>query len=138
MNRAIWKRRTKQAATVLIAITAVTATGSSLLWRDRSTLDSTGWQAPPDPAENNASVTVTWLGVTTLLFDDGESQILIDGFFSRPTLWDSILGRAVVNDAATINYALHEIGIRRLEARPTADLCVDCKTLEEIKEKQMA
>jgi len=116
MNWAIWKRRTKQAATVLIAITAVTATGSSLLWRDRSTLDSTGWQAPPDPAENNASVTVTWLGVTTLLFDDGESQILIDGFFSRPTLWDSILGRAVVNDAATINYALHEFGIRRLAA----------------------
>lgn len=30
-----------------------------------------------------------------------------------------------------------EIGIRRLEARPTAELCVDCKTLEEIKEKQM-
>ncbi|KKC99880.1 MULTISPECIES: RNA polymerase-binding protein DksA [Photobacterium] len=31
-----------------------------------------------------------------------------------------------------------EIGIRRLEARPTADLCIDCKTLAEIKEKQMA
>lgn len=31
-----------------------------------------------------------------------------------------------------------EIGILRLEARPTADLCIDCKTLEEIKEKQMA
>ena len=30
-----------------------------------------------------------------------------------------------------------EIGIRRLEARPTADLCIDCKTLAEIKEKQM-
>lgn len=29
-----------------------------------------------------------------------------------------------------------EIGIRRLEARPTADLCIDCKTLDEIKEKQ--
>jgi len=29
-----------------------------------------------------------------------------------------------------------EIGIRRLEARPTATLCIDCKTLEEIKEKQ--
>ena len=28
-----------------------------------------------------------------------------------------------------------EIGIRRLEARPTADLCIDCKTLAEIKEK---
>lgn len=30
-----------------------------------------------------------------------------------------------------------EIGIRRLEARPTATQCVDCKTLDEIREKQM-
>ena len=30
-----------------------------------------------------------------------------------------------------------EIGIRRLEARPTAELCIDCKTLAEIREKQM-
>ncbi|MDB1123050.1 RNA polymerase-binding protein DksA [Vibrio algarum] len=30
-----------------------------------------------------------------------------------------------------------EIGIRRLEARPTADLCIDCKTLAEMKERQM-
>lgn len=30
-----------------------------------------------------------------------------------------------------------EIGIRRLEARPTATLCVDCKTLDEIREKQI-
>ena len=29
-----------------------------------------------------------------------------------------------------------EIGIRRLEARPTATKCIDCKTLDEIKEKQ--
>lgn len=31
-----------------------------------------------------------------------------------------------------------EIGIERLEARPTAELCIDCKTLDEIREKQMA
>ncbi|MCL2076682.1 MAG: RNA polymerase-binding protein DksA [Betaproteobacteria bacterium] len=31
-----------------------------------------------------------------------------------------------------------EIGIKRLEARPTATLCIDCKTLEELKERQMA
>ncbi|HDL5921729.1 TPA: RNA polymerase-binding protein DksA [Mannheimia haemolytica] len=30
-----------------------------------------------------------------------------------------------------------EIGIKRLEARPTADLCIDCKTLAEIREKQL-
>ena len=29
-----------------------------------------------------------------------------------------------------------EVGIRRLEARPTATQCIDCKTLDEIKEKQ--
>ena len=29
-----------------------------------------------------------------------------------------------------------EIGISRLEARPTADLCIDCKTREEEQEKQ--
>lgn len=29
-----------------------------------------------------------------------------------------------------------EIGIRRLEARPTAEMCIDCKTLDEIKERQ--
>jgi DnaK suppressor protein len=31
-----------------------------------------------------------------------------------------------------------EIGIRRLEARPTAGLCIDCKTLDEIREKRIA
>lgn len=31
-----------------------------------------------------------------------------------------------------------EIGIRRLEARPTASQCIDCKTLDEIREKQMS
>ncbi len=31
-----------------------------------------------------------------------------------------------------------EIGVQRLEARPTATLCIDCKTLDEIREKQMA
>lgn len=30
-----------------------------------------------------------------------------------------------------------EIGIKRLEARPTAAQCVDCKTLEEIRERQL-
>ena len=31
-----------------------------------------------------------------------------------------------------------EIGIKRLEARPTASLSIDCKTLEEVREKQVA
>jgi DnaK suppressor protein len=31
-----------------------------------------------------------------------------------------------------------EIGLRRLEARPTATQCIDCKTLDEIREKQVS
>lgn len=41
----------------------------------------------PDTAP--PSVSVTWYGVATLLFDDGETKILIDGFFSRPQ-YDSL------------------------------------------------
>lgn len=31
-----------------------------------------------------------------------------------------------------------EIGVKRLEARPTANMCIDCKQLDEMREKQMA
>ena len=31
-----------------------------------------------------------------------------------------------------------EIGLKRLEARPTASLCIDCKTVDEIREKQLS
>ena len=31
-----------------------------------------------------------------------------------------------------------EIGLERMQARPTATLCIDCKTLEEIRERQIA
>lgn len=40
------------------------------------------------------------------------------------------------DDYGFCNHCGIEIGIRRLEARPTATLCIDCKTLAEIKEKQ--
>ena len=31
-----------------------------------------------------------------------------------------------------------KIGLKRIEARPTATLCIDCKTVQEIQEKQIA
>lgn len=114
MRAVTWKQRTIKAAIVVTALVVVVTAGSVWLWQDRPSLDVTGWPAPPAPAENNASVTATWLGVSTLLFDDGTTQILIDGFFSRPSLSDALLRRAVVNDVATINYALHEFGMRQL------------------------
>ena len=112
----MWRLRVIQAATVTLAVIVVIAMTVVWLWRDRPTLESTGWAFAPPPPENSASVVVTWLGVTTLLFDDGETQVLIDGFFSRPTFLDSLFRRPVVNDAATINFAMHEFRMRRLAA----------------------
>ncbi|MDH4055204.1 MAG: MBL fold metallo-hydrolase [Gammaproteobacteria bacterium] len=105
------KRAAAIAATILVAICIVAV----LLWRDRPLIDAIDW---PEPAFASAAdtVTVTWLGVSTLLFDDGETQILIDGFFSRPSLADILLKRPVDNDAATINYALNQFRMRHLAA----------------------
>jgi len=48
------------------------------------------------------------------------------------------LNRVDADDYGYCDQCGIEIGIKRLEARPTANLCIDCKTLQEIKEKQMA
>ncbi len=49
---------------------------------------------------------------------------------------DSTLERIKEDDYGYCDACGIEIGILRLEARPTATLCIDCKTLAEIKEKQ--
>ena len=37
-------------------------------------------------AQPDTPLSVTWLGVATLLLDDGSSALMTDGFFSRPGL----------------------------------------------------
>jgi len=49
---------------------------------------------------------------------------------------DSTVERINQDDYGFCDACGVEIGIKRLEARPTATLCIDCKTLDEIKEKQ--
>ncbi len=49
---------------------------------------------------------------------------------------DSAIQRIDNKEYGLCNECGIEIGIRRLEARPTADLCIDCKTLDEVREKQ--
>jgi RNA polymerase-binding protein DksA len=50
---------------------------------------------------------------------------------------DKTLTKLDNDDYGYCDHCGSEIGIKRLEARPTADLCVDCKALAEIKEKQL-
>ncbi len=49
---------------------------------------------------------------------------------------DSTLEMISIDDYGYCESCGIEIGIRRLEARPTATQCIDCKTLDEIKERQ--
>jgi len=51
---------------------------------------------------------------------------------------DETLRNIESQDYGYCNGCGEEIGLKRLEARPTATLCIDCKTLDEIREKQMA
>ncbi len=50
---------------------------------------------------------------------------------------DQTLERLADRDYGYCDTCGVEIGLRRLEARPTATQCVDCKTVEELKEKQL-
>jgi DnaK suppressor protein len=51
---------------------------------------------------------------------------------------DETLGRIESEDYGFCDKCGIEIGLKRLEARPTATLCIDCKELEEMREKQVA
>ncbi len=51
---------------------------------------------------------------------------------------DKMIARIDANEYGYCDKCGIEIGLSRLEARPTATLCIDCKTLDEIREKQVA
>lgn len=67
------------------------------------------------PAGRAAGLRVTFLGVSTLLFDDGEHALLTDGFFTRPDRQTVFFGK-VAPDPDLIARALERAGIRRLDA----------------------
>ncbi len=68
------------------------------------------------PAADDASaLTVTWAGVSTLLITDGESALLTDGFFTRPSMPRVGLGR-IGPSAPRIDGCLARLGVRRLDA----------------------
>lgn len=51
---------------------------------------------------------------------------------------DESIDRIETNEYGYCESCGVEIGLKRLEARPTATMCIDCKELEERREKQMA
>jgi len=70
--------------------------------------------APAPKAEaGKPGLTVMFVGVATLLFDDGETAIMTDGYFSRPAQNDL---RSVVPDREAISKALKRTGVTSLAA----------------------
>ncbi len=67
------------------------------------------------PADPEAPLTVTWLGVATLLINDGTSALITDGFFSRPSLATVAL-RRVEPSLERIIGCLERTRVRTLEA----------------------
>ena len=51
---------------------------------------------------------------------------------------DETIARIEANEYGYCDSCGVEIGLKRLEARPTATLCIDCKTLDELRERQVA
>ncbi|MCW2553907.1 MAG: hypothetical protein QOE74_5944 [Mycobacterium sp.] len=66
-------------------------------------------------ATSRSPLTVTWAGVTTLLIDDGESALMTDGFFSRPSLL-TVGTRTLTPSLPRIDGCLTRLGVERLEA----------------------
>lgn len=66
-------------------------------------------------ADPDAALSVTWLGVSTLLIDDGTTAIMTDGFFSRPSMFDVGLRRLTPSESR-IDWCLTKAKINRLAA----------------------
>lgn len=67
------------------------------------------------PAAEPGGLSVTWIGVATLLIDDGSSALMTDGYFSRPSLAQVAAGK-VAPSPARVDGCLARAKISRLAA----------------------
>lgn len=67
------------------------------------------------PAAGPGGLSVTWMGVATLLIDDGSSALMTDGYFSRPGLAKIAAGR-VAPSPARVDGCLARAKVSRLAA----------------------
>ncbi|WP_224133259.1 MBL fold metallo-hydrolase [Mycobacterium avium] len=67
------------------------------------------------PAAGPGGLSVTWLGVASLLIDDGSSALLTDGYFSRPGLARVVAGK-VSPSPPRVDGCLARAKVSRLEA----------------------
>lgn len=103
---------------ILIVIFILVLTAAAWLTyklNDRPTLEPYAdlWLQPMDSA--SPGLRVTWLGVSTLLIDDGATAIMTDGFFTRPGLIRTAATR-LSPDKTLVAATLQKAGIEKLSA----------------------
>jgi len=86
-----------------------------MLKHSRGLQDYKPWFTHDSENPAQGSIKVTFLGVTTLLIDDGETQLLIDGFFSRHSLWKVVTSQMHTNRKKADN-AISKYEISRVKA----------------------
>lgn len=110
----------KRLCLVTLSLMVLLVLGLCFILNDRPDLSALeipfAGETPNSTSNNNGEVTVTYLGVTSLLFDDGETQILIDGFVSRPPLWRIISQQPIAPDDAAIDNLIDRFSLNRLAA----------------------
>ena len=67
------------------------------------------------PAATKGEPAIMFLGVSTLVFDDGQSALMTDGFFSRPSL-ATVAVKRIAPDLARIDAGLARARVTRLHA----------------------
>lgn len=104
--------------TLALALLTLPVAAASAQLRDRRA-DLTAYRdyliQPDDTPPKDGAVRVTFLGVTSLLFDDGETQLLIDACYTRPKM-AHVIARRLETDPKTVDAVLQSAKIDRLKA----------------------
>ncbi len=103
-------RLVKKFLVLLLVLATLAVAGLAWLLQQHPSLVPYGALNWKSPSATAPSVKVSFLGVSTLLLDDGETALLTDGFFSRPDKLTTFL-RTVEPDLEGITRGLQRAGI---------------------------
>jgi L-ascorbate metabolism protein UlaG (beta-lactamase superfamily) len=108
-----WLKRIGGAVAAIIVLAIV---AGAWMYHDRPSLEPYGAMQMAAAAQAApGDVRIKFLGVATILIEDGETAILTDGFFSRPNIAQMLSGK-IAPDIAAIDAGMQRAGISRLAA----------------------
>lgn len=111
-----WLARTGVIALALLVVTLIVGVMGRWLLTPAADVTAYSEYFVNDPVPlTPGKVSVTFFGVSTLLLDDGQTQLLIDAFFTRPTAMQYLFG-GIKSDRELVEQLIADYDIDRLEA----------------------